>query len=153
MHPEEQRLQLTLWGAFVVGVALYPTALTVLVHQWRPPYDGDLLARLQLACMLGGMLQTLVAYSFYRRGETLVGRAHEPTALWSYAVAWALGEAVGLYGLVVGLWRAQPEVSTLFFTWAISLILLFRPPAARRQPRDVAIDRSVDVGHHVRTEE
>src|SRR5262245_14687454 len=136
MHPEEQRLQLTLWGAFVVGVALYPTALTVIVHQWRPPYDADLLARLQVACMLGGGLQTLVAYAFYRRGETLVSRAHEPSALWSYAVAWALGEALGLYGLVVGLWRAEPEVSTLFFTWAISLILLFRPPAARRQARE-----------------
>ncbi len=91
--------------------------------------------------MLGGVLQTLVAYALYRRGETLVSRAHEPSALWSYAVAWALGEALGLYGLVVGLWRAAPEVSTLFFTWAISLVLLFRPPAARRQARDVATDR------------
>jgi len=144
MHTEEQRLQLTLWGAFVVGVALYPTALTVIVHQWRPPYDGDLLARLQAACMAGGVLQTLVAYAFYRRGESLVGRARESKALWSYAVAWALGEALGLYGLVVGLWRAEPEVSTLFFTWAISLILLFRPPAARRQPRR-SVDQSTSV--------
>jgi hypothetical protein len=84
-------------GCAVVGVALY-YALTVIVHQWRPPYDADLLARLQVACMLGGVLQTLVAYALYRRGETLVSRAHEPSALWSYAVAWALGEALGLYG-------------------------------------------------------
>ena len=134
MTPEEKRLQLVLWGAFVVGVALYPTALTLIANQWRPPYDGDLLARLQIACMLCGALQTLVAYGFFRRGERLLGAPPQPAALWNYAVAWALGEALGLYGLALGLWRAEPEVSTLFFTWAIALILLFRPPAARQAP-------------------
>jgi hypothetical protein len=132
MTLEEKRVQLVLWAAFVIGVALYPTALTVIVHQWRPPYDADLLARLRIDCMLGGILQTVVAYWFFRRGERLQAAEQEPSALWSYAVAWALGEAIGLYGLLLGLWRAEPEVTTLFFTWAISLVLLFRPPAARQ---------------------
>ncbi|HWP64412.1 MAG TPA: hypothetical protein VNO26_00685 [Candidatus Limnocylindria bacterium] len=135
MEREEKRLQLVLWGAFVLGVALYPSALTIIVHQWRPPYDSDVLARLQVDCMLGGAAQTVAALWFFRRGETLLAAGHHQRALWSYAVAWALSEAIGLYGLTVGLWRAAPEVSTLFFTWAIALVLLFRPPAARAAGR------------------
>ena len=133
MTTDQKRLQLTLWGAFVLGVAIYPSALAVLVHQWRPPYDADLLARLQITCLLGAVVQTLVALAFFRRGEAAhAGNTDDQRALWSYAVAWALSEAIGLYGLAVGLWRAEPEVSTLFFTWAISLILLFRPAAVRQ---------------------
>jgi hypothetical protein len=146
MTTEQKRLQLTLWGAFVLGVAIYPSALTVIVHQWRPPYDADLLARLQIICMLGAVAQTLVALAFFRRGEAAqAGDTDDQRALWGYAVAWALSEAIGLYGLAVGLWRAGPEVSTLFFTWSISLILLFRPPAARRTGAPKADDHSMSV--------
>jgi hypothetical protein len=146
MTPDQKRLQLTLWGAFVLGVAIYPTALTVIVQQWRPPYDADLLARLQLDCMLAAVGQTLVAFAFFRRAEATEGPDDgDQRALWTYAVAWALSEAIGLYGLAVGLWRAEPEVSTLFFTWAISLVLLFRPPAARRAAAAKADDHSMSV--------
>ena len=132
MTTEQKRLQLVLWGAFVVGVAVYPTALTVIVHQWRPPYDSDILARLQVDCLFGALVQTLGALWFARRGAAMLAGGHEPQGLWSFAVAWALSEAIGLYGLLVGLWRGQPEVSTLFFTWAIALVLVLRPPAVRR---------------------
>jgi len=146
MTTDQKRLQLTLWGAFVLGVAIYPSALAVIVHQWRPPYDSDLLARLQLDCMLAAVAQTLAAFAFFRRAEaTEAVDDGDQRALWAYAVAWALSEAIGLYGLVVGLWRAQPEVSTLFFTWAISLVLLFRPPAARRATASRADDHSISV--------
>lgn len=132
MTTDQKRLQLVLWGAFVVGVAIYPTALTIIVHQWRPPYDADLVARLQMHCLVGAVLQAVAATWFARRGARLLASGpDDQRGLWNYAVAWALSEAIGLYGLVVGLWRAEPEVSTLFFTWAIALILAFRPPAAR----------------------
>ena len=145
MTTDQKRLQLTLWGAFVLGVAIYPSALTMIVHQWRPPYDADLLARLQLDCMLAAGVQTLVAFALFRRAEAANGTdAGDQRALWSYALAWALSEAIGLYGLIVGLWRAEAEVSTLFFTWAISLVLLFRPPAARRAAA-TADDQSMSV--------
>jgi hypothetical protein len=146
MTTDQKRLQLTLWGAFVLGVAIYPSALAVIVQQWRPAYDADLLARLQLACMLAAVVQTLVAFAFFRRAEgTQAVDDGDQRALWTYAVAWALSEAIGLYGLGVGLWRAEPEVSTLFFTWAISLVLLFRPPAARRATASQADDHSMSV--------
>jgi CDP-diglyceride synthetase len=133
MTTDQRRLQLTLWAAFVVGVAFYPTALAVIVLQWRPPYDADLLARLQVNCMLGAVVQTIAAFWFFRRGDAYLKTGNtEQRALWNYAVAWALSEAIGLYGLAAGLWRGEPEVSTLFFTWAISLILILRPPAARQ---------------------
>lgn len=139
MTNDQKRLQLTLWAAFVVGVAVYPTALAVIVLQWRPAYDADLLARLQMNCMLGAIVQTIAAFWFFRRGDAhFATGSTEQRALWNYAVAWALSEAIGLYGLAAGLWRAEPEVSTLFFTWAISLILILRPPAARQSAAPVA---------------
>jgi hypothetical protein len=112
-----------------LGVAAYPTALALLVQRWRPPFDADLLARMQIYCLAGAVAQTLVACWLFRRAEAALT---EQAMLWSYAVAWALSEAIGIYGLAVGLWRAEPEVSTLFFTWAIALVLLLRPPAARQ---------------------
>lgn len=139
MTTDQKRLQLTLWSAFVVGVAVYPTALALIVQQWRPAYDGDLVARLQVNCMLGAVVQTAAAFWFFRRGEAgLAADGGDQRSLWNYALAWALSEAIGLYGLAAGLWRAEPEVSTLFFTWAISLILILRPPAARQSAAKLA---------------
>jgi hypothetical protein len=138
MTTEQKRLQLILWAAFVVGVAVYPTALMLIVQQWRPPYDADLLARLQINCMVGAAVQTIAAFWFFRRGTESAARGIESRQIWSYAVAWALSEAIGLYGLAAGLWRAEPEVSTLFFTWAITLILVLRPPAARQSAAAIA---------------
>jgi hypothetical protein len=133
MTTEMKRLQLTVWAAFAVGVAIYPTALTVIVHQWRPPYDSDLLARLQVNCMVAASVQTLGAFWFFQRGGGPEGHGQsEQRSVWCYAVAWAMSEAIGIYGLVIGLWRGEPEVSTLFFTWAIALILILRPPATRQ---------------------
>ena len=133
MTTEQKRLQVILWAAFAVGVAIHPTALAVIVHQWRPPFDSDLLARLQINCLVAAIMQTLAAFWFFLRGGGPQGHAgSDQRSLLCYVLAWAMSEAIGIYGLVAGLWRAEPEVSTLFFTWAITLILILRPPAARR---------------------
>jgi hypothetical protein len=133
MTTDDRRLQLTVWAAFGLGIALYPTLLTVIVHQWRPPFDSDLLARLQVNCLAASLLQTGVAFwLFSQAGGASGAGASGAGSIVRYALAWALSEAVGIYGLLVGLWRAEPEVSTLFFTWGIALILVLRPPAARR---------------------
>ena len=115
------------WAAFLLSVVAYPSGLMVIVHRWRPAYDSALLAQLQMRCLLGGIAQTLVAFLLFQRA----GGADAPS-LSKHVTAWALADAIGIYGLILGLWRARPELSTIFFTWAIVLLLVMRPPAARR---------------------
>jgi len=132
MGSEQKRLQVILWIAFLFGVVCYPTALALIVQQAPPTADADLLARLQLPCIGTASAQTLGAYWFFLRAGGASGRmTHDPRALWSYSAAWAISEAIGLHGLILGLLRADAEISTLFFTWAIALLLILRPPAAR----------------------
>jgi hypothetical protein len=139
MGSEQKRLQVILWIAFLLGVVCYPTALTLIVQHGRPTPDADLLASLQLPCIGLASAQTLGAYWFFLRGGGAAPPAsHDPRALWSYAAAWAVSEAIGLHGLLLGLLGAEAEISTLFFTWAIALLLILRPPAAREGVVDAA---------------
>jgi hypothetical protein len=139
MGNEQKRLQVILWIAFLFGVVCYPTALALIVQQGPPTGNADLVARLQLPCIGTASAQTLAAYWYFvRAGGATGGTSNDPRALWNYAAAWAVSEAIGLHGLLLGLLRAEAEISTLFFTWAIALLLILRPPAAREGMAEAA---------------
>ncbi len=136
------RLARIIWGACLGTLVGYYGILVVLVPRELAGLNPDLagqFARILLP-VAGGA--TIFAWFVYRRlaesanaalvdaGQSSDVRTRtEQPALIAYVTCWALGDGIAILGLVAGVLGGPMSTATLFFGWALVVLLLTRPQA------------------------
>jgi len=136
------RLARIIWGACLGTLVGYYGILVFLVPRELVGLKPDLAEQFAhiLLPVAGGA--TIFAWFVYRRlaesaNAALVDDAQAPRikpraeqpALMAYVTCWALGDGIAILGLVAGVLGGPMSTATLFFGWALVLLLLTRPQA------------------------
>ena len=136
------RLARIIWGACLGTLVGYYGILVFLVPRELVGLKPDLAEQFAhiLLPVAGGA--TIFAWFVYRRlaesaNAALVEGVQTPRikprtehpALIAYVTCWALGDGIAILGLVAGVLGGPMRTATLFFVWALALLLLTRPQA------------------------
>ena len=121
-----------IWGALLTAVVIYYGVLGVLLSTSGRQGTPEMVSTLRPVLVVLAVAQTLVIWFVWRRtGPTERVRypttPDAPQVLGSYVICWALGEAIALYGFVLGLLGRDEPGAVPFFLWAAALLLLLRP--------------------------
>ena len=121
-----------IWGALLSAVALYYGALEVLLSTSDGRHGALMVSTLQPILVVVAVIQTVTIWVVWRRiGPTdrvrYPATPNSPQVLGSYVVCWALGEAIGLYGFVLGVLGRNGAAAVPFFLLAGALLLMLRP--------------------------
>jgi hypothetical protein len=133
------RVARLIWGGCLGALVGYYGVLVFLVPRGLTGADPALAARLRSVLLPFAGAATILAWFVYRRLSESVNastRAEDAApadgrrALAPYVTCWALGDGIAVLGFVVGLLGGALETATLFFLWALALLLVTRPQAA-----------------------
>jgi F0F1-type ATP synthase membrane subunit c/vacuolar-type H+-ATPase subunit K len=126
------------WAALLASVALYVVVLVVLASTEAERGAPELVALLRTPLLgMAGLQTAIVGYLRHRflapasTGQAVMPPETDPGRILSLHVfCWGLGEAIAVFGLVIGLIGREVGATAVFFLWSAALLILLRPQAA-----------------------
>ena len=134
MPAGRHRIAQMFWGAMLFAVGIYYAILLGLGPSGKVVLHPPLLERLRMIFLAAAAAHTLAVWFLHRRylapmaaGPSGLRDAPDPQRRFAIlVVCWALGEAIALYGLVLGM---MGRVEVVFFPWTVGVLFALRPRA------------------------
>jgi len=133
------RIARLIWGGCVGALVGYWAILVFLIPPELGGLNPELAERLSDVLLPFAGAATIFALVVYRRlaatanaalAEEIEPRGDAQRALVSYVTCWALGDGIAILGLVAGLLGGATRTATIFFLWALALLVVTRPQPA-----------------------
>jgi hypothetical protein len=138
------RIARLIWGGCLGALLGYYAILVLLVPRELTGLHPELALRVRSMLLPFAGAATIFAVVVYRRlaesanaalGGEVRPRVDQQRALVPYVICWALGDAIALLGLVVGLLGGALGTASVFFLWALGLLLVTRPQPVHFPPQ------------------
>jgi CzcA family heavy metal efflux pump len=127
--PYTARTARVVWTSLVAAVGVCYGVVLLLGGSGAWKVDPAVTEQLLPMLLIVAAIQTAVVWLVHRR---FLRPALDPARILSLQVlCWGLGEAIAIFGLVVGMLAPEPKIAPVFFMWALVILLAFRPRAER----------------------